>query len=415
MNIYLNFAEMAPSNTKTVMETSSESPYQLDKSQVALFICIILFANLDKVLKASTALLKHIHSAPLLKEKTPSAQNLLTTGNEDSVDAADAEQLLLNLTAKKHLLDKTRLKPGKISLPHPLYNSDSTSICLITTDPQRSIKDVVAHPLFPASLASRVKRVIGIEKLKSRYKTFESRRQLFSEHNIFLADDRIITLLPRLLGKTFFGTSRRPLPINLTPPKEKDANGKRKLQAKGSLLKAIASPAYVAREVEKTLACTQVQLSQSASVSIRVGLSTFTASQVAENVEAVVNGMVSKFVPKGWKNIRSIHIKGISTSALPIWQAQELWLEETDILEETEAKEAQLLKSQKGRKRKERVEQKEGNAHKKAKMKAEGADMSTEMTERRRKLSEQIKEAKQAADTLFMAPKDSVEGGGAIL
>ena len=346
-------------------------------------------------MKASIALLKHIQSESRRKQAASSTRNLLITDDEDPGDSADVEPLWLNLTTKKHLSDKTRLKPGKIALPHSLHD-ESTTVCLFSIDPQRSVKDVVAHPSFPASIASRVTRVIGIQKLKSRYKSFESRRQLFREHSVFLADDRVITLLPKLLGKIFYSGSRRPIPINLTPPKKKDADGKSISQAKDSSTKAIASPVQVAREIEKTLACTQVQLSPSTSVSIRVGLSNFTSSQVVENVEVVVNAMVSKFVPKGWKNIRSIHIKGISTTALPIWQAQELWVEETDILEEQEAKEAKLRNSQKGIKRKGRVEQVEESATKRPKLKPEDKGMSTEMTERRQKLREQIKEAKEA-------------------
>ena len=337
---------------------------------------------------------------------------------EDSQDT-EGQPIWLNLTAKKHLSAKARLKPGRIILPHSLHVAGSTTVCLITTDPQRSVKDIVASPSFPASIASRITRVIGIKKLKLRYKSFESRRQLFSEHTIFLADDRIVTLLPKFLGKVFYSSSRRPVPVNLTPPKEKGADGKRTSNAKDSSAKAIASPKQIAREVERSLACTQVQISPSVSVSVRVGLSNFTANQVAENIEAVVEGLVSKYVPKGWRNVRSIHIKGTSTTPLPIWQAQELWVEATDILEEEDAKAAQIRDSQKGTKRKGEEEQGEDNppkrqklkgkdtkrkaqehgeqiSHKRQKQKAENTGMSTEMAERRQKLREQIDEAKKA-------------------
>ena len=374
--------------------------------------------NVYKTLKASTALLKHIHSESQRREASSIARNLLIADNEDPQDT-EGQPLWLNLTAKKHLSDKARLKPGRIILPHSLHIAGSTTICLITTDPQRSVKDVIASPSFPASVASRITRVIGIKKLKLRYKTFESRRQLFSEHTIFLADDRIVTLLPKLLGKVFYSSSRRPVPINLTPPKEKGANGKPTPHARDSLAKVVASPKQIAREVERSLACTQVQISPSVSVSVRVGLSSFTASQVAENIEAVVEGLVSRFVPKGWRNVRSIHIKGTSTTPLPIWQAQELWVEATDVLEEEDAKAAQIRENQKGTKRKGEEEQGEDNpskrqklkgkdikrkaqehgeqnSHKRQKQKAEDTGMSTEMAERRQKLREQINAAKKA-------------------
>jgi ribosome biogenesis protein UTP30 len=52
------------------------------------------------------------------------------------------------------------------------------------------------------------------------------------------------------------------------------------------------------------------------------------------NVEAIVNGMVEKFVPQKWRNVRAVHIKGPNTAALPIWLTEELWAEETQVLEQ---------------------------------------------------------------------------------
>jgi ribosome biogenesis protein UTP30 len=54
------------------------------------------------------------------------------------------------------------------------------------------------------------------------------------------------------------------------------------------------------------------------------------------NVEAVVNGLIEKFVPQQWRNVRAVHIKGPNTAALPIWLTEELWAEETQVLEQQE-------------------------------------------------------------------------------
>jgi ribosome biogenesis protein UTP30 len=45
---------------------------------------------------------------------------------------------------------------------------------------------------------------VGIEKLKGKFKPFEARRMLLRENGLFLADERVIPLLPGLLGKKFF-------------------------------------------------------------------------------------------------------------------------------------------------------------------------------------------------------------------
>ena len=241
----------------------------------------------------------------------------------------------LVLTTKKHIVDKNRLKPGKIHVPHSLYSSPSLSICIITADPQRAVKDVVSDPSFPTDLSSRINKVIGFSKLRERYKSFESRRQLLAEHDVFLADDRIILRLVQALGKTFFKSSKRPIPIRIEEIQK--VNGKRvgkdarkRPPPDQPRYAAVASPAVVAREIERTLNAVPVHLAPAATSAVRVGLSTFSAEQLAENVEAVVAGMTDKYVSKGWRNIKAVHVKGPNTMALPIWLASELWLDDND-------------------------------------------------------------------------------------
>ncbi|MCJ1402897.1 hypothetical protein MMC11_006118 [Xylographa trunciseda] len=375
---------MAPESTTLTARVESGSPYQLEKSQV---------------LKASTALLQHIKSESERKALESDTKSLLPSINESSDDDAvvESEPVWLVLTTKKHIIDQKRLKPGKIPLPFSLHKASSSTICLITADPQRAFKDAIAHPSFPVTLASQITRIIGIEKVTKRYKSFESRRQLLSEHDIFLADDRIITRLPKLLGKIFYGGSKRPIPVSLQPYKPKgDAAS---TTPRDSVSKFTSSPIQVAKEIEAAISCAQIHLSPSTTTSIRVGSSIFTPQQLAENVDAVVEGMVKKFVPKGWRNIRAIHIKGPNTMALPVWLAGELWLQEEDVLEDEDAKAALALANQKGRKRKGREEDVE-NPNKQAKQtkRLEDSDLSAEMAERRAKLRQQKKEVKAEID-----------------
>ena len=301
-------------------------------------------SNNTKTLKASSALLKHIQSKAQSKAAIASTRDLLADPSDSSSDTPpNSDPVWLIFTTKKHIVDQARLKPGKISLPHSLYSASTIRICLLTADPQRAFKDTVAHPSFPTDLAPRITRIIGISKLKARYKSFESRRQLLAEYDIFLADSRIVTMLPNILGKTFYKGPKRPMPVNLEPSRPKDRiTGKRRPRAMTSaseeLSRAVASPKLFAQEVERALSSTQIHLSPSPTTAIRVGLASFTPEQVAANVEAVVNGMVARFVSKGWSNVRSVHIKGPNTLALPVWLAETLWVEETDVLEEAEAK-----------------------------------------------------------------------------
>ena len=58
-------------------------------------------------------------------------------------------------------------------------------------------------------------QVISLRELKVEYKQFEAKLQLCNKFDLFLADDRIIRLLPQFLGKSFYKRKKIPLQINL--------------------------------------------------------------------------------------------------------------------------------------------------------------------------------------------------------
>ncbi|KAE8352175.1 hypothetical protein BDV28DRAFT_158090 [Aspergillus coremiiformis] len=340
------------SSTAVTAKVTSGSPYQLEKSQVS---------------KASSALLRHIRSKQVEKEKSATKKTLIGD-NDDSDDETplNNEAIWLVLTTKKHVVDKNRLKPGKISVPHSLNDSPNLSVCLITADPQRPVKNIVADPSFPQHLTSRID------------KSFESRRKLFSEHDVFLADDRIIMRL----------SSKRPIPIRIAEIEKVDGKKVKKDPKKKSKDddSAFASPAVVAREIERALNSAPVQLAPATTASIRVGSSKFTAEQLAENVEAVVKGLTDKFITKGWRNIKALHIKGASTMAMPIWLASELWVEEGDVVEAAAEDEAKALEGAQNKKRKQPAEDEKLLEENKKSKKPKAADEDLDAAARKEKL-----------------------------
>jgi ribosome biogenesis protein UTP30 len=69
--------------------------------------------------------------------------------------------------------------------------------------------------------------VIGVSKLGKKYKQFEQKRRLCAAYSLFISDDRVYSMLPHILGKTFYDrrkwvprfaflTRRMPIPINAT-------------------------------------------------------------------------------------------------------------------------------------------------------------------------------------------------------
>lgn len=266
------------------------------------------------------------------------------------MDSDNATPIWLNLSTKQHIVDRNRLKPSKISVPHPLNTSSELRICLITADPQRMVKNAVAEPTFPTELSSQITRIIGLTKLKDRYKSFEQRRQLLSEHEIFLADDRIITRLPAVLGKIFYkGTSKRPIPIQIAAKVQKSEK-QSKTTSDGS--KAIVSPSALAKEIKSAVNAVPVSLKPGTMVSTRVGLETFTPEQLSANIAAVVEKLVEKHVVKGWRNVKAIHIKSPTSLALPIWLTNDLWTEDENVIEDVQTQDIEeTLEGDKKRKR----------------------------------------------------------------
>lgn len=79
----------------------------------------------------------------------------------------------------------------------------TSSICLIVKDPQREYKD-----LLESHDVKFISRVVGIEKLKGKFKPFEARRMLLKETAMFLADERVLPLLPKILGVKWFNAKK---------------------------------------------------------------------------------------------------------------------------------------------------------------------------------------------------------------
>lgn len=252
----------------------------------------------------------------------------------DPSDPTDsAIPLWLVLTTKKYITETKKLKPTSIRLPFPLLNPTTTTVCLIVKDPQRHYKDLVSA----SSLQNIVTKVVGIGKLKKKYKTFEIRRQLLDGHDVFLADDRVATLLPAALGSTFYRKPAKiPVPI---------------------VLSGNDTPGGLQKVVEKALQSTFVNLSPAATTSIRVALSSFSPEQVVENVAKVVADMTEKKIPGGFKNVKSIHIKSPTSASLPIYMAGEVYGDE-DVLKPEEEKERLLAVAKHAAERKERKEKK---------------------------------------------------------
>lgn len=230
--------------------------------------------QLNQVKQAVDALYPHE-----LKKQQQREETELLSGKEPN--------FWLNVTVKQ-VAPKARVKPYKIPIAHPIVDPRTTSICLITKDPQREYKD-----LLEKHSIKFISRVIGIEKLKGKFKAYEARRLLLKETGLFLADDRVIPLLPRLLGSKWFEAKKQPIPVCLT---RKDLKG----------------------ELERAISSTYMNQNNGTCTSIRIGTLSHKPSQIVANIQKAIPAIASH-IPGGWDNIQSLLLKTNSSASLPIW------------------------------------------------------------------------------------------------
>ncbi|KAH9952495.1 ribosomal protein L1p/L10e family-domain-containing protein [Russula dissimulans] len=217
-----------------------------------------------------------------LKQKQKREENELLPGKEEGI--------WLQI-AVKEVHAEAKLKPHKIPIKYPLVDPRTSSICLITKDPQREYKN-----LLEDAGVRFINRVVGIEKLKGKFKSFEARRALLHENELFLADDRIIPLLPRLLGKIFFTAKKQPIPVCL---RRKDLKG----------------------ELERAISSTYMHQNRGTCTSVRFGIVSQTPAQLLANLETALPAVVA-VVRGGWDNVQSLSIKSSKSASLPIWSCK---------------------------------------------------------------------------------------------
>jgi len=226
----------------------------LDKSQVQL---------------AVRALLRHVKS-------TTSASELLE----------DEDVISLQIGFKQ--VPNYHRAPKMIPIPNSLYDKDDVDICLITKDPTKDFEELVESKKLPG----RVK-VIGVSKLRSEYKPFEAKRQLCAMYDLFLADDRVMPLLPKLLGKKFFETKKKPVKINM-----KASN--------------------LAGEVAKARDAAQLFLGPGICSSVKVGHTAHSVDELVDNIMQVAE-KVSLHVRKD--GVQNMQIKVAASASLPIYNS----------------------------------------------------------------------------------------------
>lgn len=207
----------------------------------------------------------------------------------------DDEIIFLQIALKRMPTVPGSNKPVRLPLPHPIYTLDTTEVCLIVKDIKgeghKDAKKRVALMDKHAGIA----KVVGVNKLRTKYESYESKRALCKAYDLFLADERVLPSLPKLIGKEFFVKKKQPVPIKIT----------------GSDWSA---------QVSKARNATYMFITSGTSINIRIARSSFEPAQVAANVYAALVAAMEK-IPKKWANVSGVFLKSADSVALPLFQS----------------------------------------------------------------------------------------------
>jgi ribosome biogenesis protein UTP30 len=273
--------------------------------------------------------------------------------NADDADALAADEDTVSVVISlKRAPKRTTLKPRTVPLVHPLFTAGEDDVCFVVKDPQRLVKDHLAERGVQA-----VTKVLGVTKLEKRYGTHEAKRELAQQYDLFLVDDRVVKMMPRLLGSTFIRGKKMPLVIRM----DRDI------------------PAGIARAMSST----SFTPSSGTTCNLRVAKASFTAEQIADNVVLAMES-IAAVLPGNWSAVQALYVKTMSSPSLPVFVALpeakdfEPTSEEAAAKRSADRKKRKLARAKAAREAKEveaELERQARKAEKKAERRAEKEDL----------------------------------------
>ena len=167
-------------------------------------------------------------------------------------------------------------------IPHSLWGEEEEpQFCLFVKDPASAIETA----LDKAPVAG-FNKVMGYSTLRGSYTQFKKRRELCAQYDAFFSDDRILPMMPRLLGRVFFAKKKQPIPVRV----------------------AKRGPEAIAKALTEARNATYLYLGWGPCTTVRVGTTDFTEDQLVENLMAAIPKIVDR-IPKKWKAIQVMHLK----------------------------------------------------------------------------------------------------------
>ncbi|XP_061191368.1 ribosomal L1 domain-containing protein 1-like [Saccostrea echinata] len=240
-------------------------------------------------------------STPELRKAVAGLLKLIKVADKKSDILQERERINLQINMKK--IPNMPELTIQMNLPHGLFTPD-TDVCLFVKDLDKTSREFeLTEDHFRDMLVDKgvncIRKIIPLKELKLEYKPFEAKRNLSNEFGLFLADKRIMRLLPSLLGKNFYGRKRNPIQVDL--------------EAKN--LKA---------EVTKAVNSTRCIIKNRGSSSVvTIGHTEQSCDQIVDNVLKAIELLSQKF-PGGPDNIKSLQVKTDTSMSIPFYMSLDI-------------------------------------------------------------------------------------------
>lgn len=195
-------------------------------------------------------------------------------------------------------------KLRRIPIPHGLHGDvDDLEVCLIVKEEAKpKVQDIIAKA---GDSLKFVKKVLGLQSLRNKHAEFQQRRELFKRYDVFLADDRILPMLTKALGKQFIHSKKIPIPVRVT----------RETSMPFAIIDAIQSSTYM-------------NIPEGTCINIIAGKTAQTIHDMVDNVLAICKHAAPQCPKGGIANVQSIMLKLPHSVALPIYNKTPAEIEE---------------------------------------------------------------------------------------
>eukprot|EP00617_Octactis_speculum_P023844 CAMPEP_0185767368 /NCGR_PEP_ID=MMETSP1174-20130828/42524_1 /TAXON_ID=35687 /ORGANISM="Dictyocha speculum, Strain CCMP1381" /LENGTH=343 /DNA_ID=CAMNT_0028451519 /DNA_START=32 /DNA_END=1063 /DNA_ORIENTATION=+ len=210
--------------------------------------------------------------------------------SERKLPGADDERILIQITLQR-IPGNSSPKPIQLSVPHPIHGDSDCQMCLFI---KKEDKPLVKSLLMEDNPVEGLAKIITLDKLRTSYARFSQRRELLASYDLFLADERILPMLCKALGKTFFSRKKQPIPLCVTRHES------------------------LPHRVRRARDSTSLIIPSGTCVAVIVGNTNMTPKELVANIVAAASSAI-EHIPRKWKNIQAIQVKTADSMSLPIF------------------------------------------------------------------------------------------------